>query len=85
MQEIAPFLRVLGCYPMDLDAGDGHESASAERQPSGNGNGASGPPESTSAEDALLLSGAAFQRKAGSQVRTQALAATLLLDGHLLH
>ena len=21
-QEIAPFLRVLGCYPMDLDAGD---------------------------------------------------------------
>ena len=22
VQEIAPFLRVLGCYPMDLDAGD---------------------------------------------------------------
>ena len=83
MQEIAPFLRVLGCYPMDLDAGDGQESAAAERQPSSNG--AGGPPESTHAEDALLPSGAAFQRKAGSQVWTQALAAILLLGGRLLH
>ena len=66
MQEIAPFLRVLGCYPMDLDAGDGQESASAERQLSSNG--ASGPPKSTNAEDALLLSGAAFPRRTGSQV-----------------
>ena len=31
VQEITPFLRVLGCYPMDLDAGDfpGRESISA--------------------------------------------------------
>ena len=80
VQEIAPFLRVLGCYPMDLDAGDGQESALAERQLSSNG--ASGPAESTTAEDALLLSGAAFPRRTGSQVWTQAIAAILLLNGH---
>ena len=82
MQEIAPFLRVLGCYPMDLDAGDGQESTSAERQLSSNG--ASGPPESTNAEDALLLSGAAFPRKIGSQVCDQAIAVILLL-AHPVH
>ena len=82
MQEIAPFLRVLGCYPMDLDAGDGQESASAEGQLSSNG--ASGPAESTNAEDALLLSGAAFPRKTGAQVWDQTIAAILSLHGHLV-
>ena len=28
-QEITPFLRVLGCYPMDLDAGDAVTSREA--------------------------------------------------------
>ena len=66
MQEIAPFLRVLGCYPMDLDAGDFQETAAEERQLSSNG--ASGPAGNAVADDSLLFSAAGPQRRAPAQV-----------------
>lgn len=66
MQEIAPFLRVLGCYPMDLDAGDFQETAAEERQLSSNR--ASGPAENAVADDSLLFSAAGPQRRVPAQV-----------------
>ena len=66
LQEIAPYLRVLGCYPMYLDGGEVAERAVEEHQITSNG--ASAHQGAALGDDSLMLSGAAVPRRMPKQV-----------------
>ena len=66
LQEIAPFLRVLGCYPMYLDGVEVAEGAVEEHQLSSNGASANG--GAALADDSLMLTAAGVPRRMPKQV-----------------
>ena len=66
LQEIAPFLRVLGCYPMELVKGEPRESSAEERQSSSNSARASR--GTTLVEDSLVFPAAGILRRMADQV-----------------